>query len=178
MIKITEIKKEDMPVSCWSGGTTTEIFICPRGAKYAERDFLFRISTATVELDESDFTSLPDYERLIASLDGEMLLTHNGSDGARIVPLETVYRFDGGEATHCVGRARDLNLMIRKGAAGGDMRFVADGETAVVPLKKGETALVYSVEGGFARLAECGEDDFLIFVSDGVSALFTVKKEA
>ena len=49
------IAASDMPVSLWSGGRTTEIYIAPEGALYAERNFLFRISTAEVELEESDF---------------------------------------------------------------------------------------------------------------------------
>ena len=44
-----------MPVSSWSGGRTTEIFIFPVGERYSDRNFLFRISTAEVELDSSDF---------------------------------------------------------------------------------------------------------------------------
>lgn len=177
MLKITEIKKENMPVSKWSGGTTTEIFIHPEDAVYAERDFVFRISTALVEAESSDFTSLPDHNRLIASIEGEMRLTHGGGEETRIIPLDTVYRFDGGAPTHCEGRARDLNLMLKKGSAEGEMRFIRDGETAVVPLKKGEIALVYSVKDGGAKLAVCDEDDFLVFVSSGVSALFTVREK-
>ena len=34
------IAASDMPVSLWSGGRTTEIYIAPEGALYAERNFL------------------------------------------------------------------------------------------------------------------------------------------
>lgn len=113
------IAASDMPVSLWSGGRTTEIYIAPEGALYAERNFLFRISTAEVELEESDFTSLPDYNRLIASVSGTMRLTHGANGSEKLVlPRSTVYAFDGGIQTHCVGKARDLNLMLRKGAGG------------------------------------------------------------
>ena len=33
-------------VSQWSGGTTTQVAIAPEGAVYADRDFLWRISSA------------------------------------------------------------------------------------------------------------------------------------
>ena len=69
---------EDYVCSVWSGGTTTQLLIAPEGAHYAARDFLWRVSSATVELDESDFTPLPEYERLIATLRGGITLTHNG----------------------------------------------------------------------------------------------------
>ena len=50
---------EDYVCSVWSDGTTTQLLIAPEGAHYAARDFLWRVSSATVELDESDFTPLP-----------------------------------------------------------------------------------------------------------------------
>lgn len=176
MLKITEIKKEAMPVSNWSGGTTTEICIWPEGAKYAEREFLFRISTAKVELEESDFTSLPDYMRLIAALDGGMLLTHGNDETAEILPLSTVHRFDGGIPTHCVGKARDLNLMLRKGKADGELRFIEKGGFAALPMPAGQFALVYDIETGDAKLARADEDDFLAFSAEHDCALFTVRE--
>ena len=176
MLRITEMKKEDMPVSHWSGGTTTEIMIFPRGAVYANRDFVFRISTATVELESSDFTSLPDYDRIIASIEGEMELTHgDGGEKTQILPCETVYSFDGGAATHCEGSARDLNLMLRKGEAEGELRFLQSGERVVLKLDANEFALFYSLENGNARFAEADEEDYLVFASEGRAALFTVK---
>ena len=78
---------EDYVCSVWSGGTTTQLLIAPEGAHYAARDFLWRVSSATVELDESDFTPLPEYERLIATLQGGITLTHNGG-----APICTEYR--------------------------------------------------------------------------------------
>lgn len=178
MLKITAIEKKDMPVSEWSGGTTTEIAIYPAGAKYADREFIFRISTAKVELDESDFTSLPDYDRIIASIEGAMELTHalrGGERSAIVEPLRTVHRFDGGVPTHCVGRARDLNLMLRKGSAEGDLRFLERGENVVLPMAANDFALVYEFESGTAHLAHADEEDFLVFMADAPSALFTIR---
>ena len=60
---LTRLTPEDYITTRWSGGATTELLIRPRGAAYAQRAFLCRISSATVELDESTFTPLPDYER-------------------------------------------------------------------------------------------------------------------
>ena len=179
MLKIKTIEPSTMPVSRWSGGTTTEIAIFPEGAKYSERDFLFRISTAKVELHESDFTSLPDYERVIASVEGRMELMHfpagGESEEAAIEPRETVHCFDGSVPTHCVGEAQDLNLMLRKGRAEGGLRFLSDGEMVALELAPNEFALVYSLESGVARFASTDEDDFLVFMAEGCSALFTVR---
>ncbi|MBQ2110217.1 MAG: HutD family protein [Clostridia bacterium] len=176
MLKITTIRPEEMRTSAWSGGTTTEIMIFPAGSVYAQRDFLFRISTAKVELDESDFTSLPDYNRIIGSIEGAMDLTHGSSGEITVIePGKTVHRFDGGVPTHCVGRARDLNLMLRKAKASGDMRFLADGDRCMLRLEPNEFALVYGLRDGVARFAETDEEDYFVFCADGPSALFTVE---
>ena len=107
-------------VSAWSGGTTTQLAIYPENAVYGERDFLWRVSSALVELEESDFTPLPDYDRLIATLEGEIVLSHNGGAPLRLRPLE-VHAFSGADATHSWGRCKDFNLMLRRGCASGTM---------------------------------------------------------
>ena len=107
------LSEDDYKVSTWSGGKTTELAIAPEGAGYGDRDFLWRLSSATVDLDESDFTELPDYDRLITPLDGVMTLTHNGGEPIELNPGD-VDGFDGAWHTHSVGRCTDFNLMLRK----------------------------------------------------------------
>ena len=53
------IKAESFTTSPWNGGSTTELFIYPMTSKYTSRNFHFRLSTATVNVEESTFTSLP-----------------------------------------------------------------------------------------------------------------------
>ena len=43
---VTRLAPGDYTTSRWSGGTTTELLIRPRGALYAQRDFLCRLFTA------------------------------------------------------------------------------------------------------------------------------------
>ena len=108
-------------VSQWSGGTTTQVAIAPAGAVYADRDFLWRISSASVDLDESDFTALPDYHRWISTLQGGMTLSHEGGEKIVLAPYEC-HQFDGGVDTHSWGRCTDFNLMLRKGKCQGVVR--------------------------------------------------------
>ena len=56
------ITAQNLKSSTWSGGTTTEFFIFPTEASYKKKNFDFRLSTATVEVEESEFTSLPNIE--------------------------------------------------------------------------------------------------------------------
>lgn len=112
------IAKEDYSVARWSGGETREFFIWPRDSAYAKRDFAFRISSATVELEKSTFTPLPDYMRHITPLTGGFTLTftHDGACSEKTLkPLEFAY-FSGAWTTECLGRATDFNLMVRRGA--------------------------------------------------------------
>ena len=120
MLKLTPA---DFVTSTWSGGTTTQLAIAPDGAVYAERSFLWRVSSATVELETSDFTPLPDYNRLITTLQGEIDLSHDGGDWIHLRPFD-VHRFDGAVATSSRGRCTDFNLMLRKGRVDGSMEAI------------------------------------------------------
>lgn len=142
---LTRLTPEDYTTTRWSGGATTELLIRPRGAAYAQRAFLCRISSATVELPESTFTPLSDYDRLIATLEGEIDLVHDGGAPIHLRPYE-VHAFDGGSATRSFGRCRDFNLMLRKGQATGSLRaLTCDGPCPLSPGTR--TALLYCVTG-------------------------------
>lgn len=132
---IRHLTQQDYKTSQWSGGTTTEVFIWPQGASYAAREFQCRISSATVELEESDFTPLPGVMRYIVPLQGGFTLTHPGKSPVVMGPLTEPYRFSGEIATHCVGRATDFNLML-KGVEG---KMDICRETA--PIQPGITCL-------------------------------------
>ncbi len=127
---ILHLTQKDYKTSAWSGGTTTELFIWPQGASYAARQFQFRISSATVDLAESDFTLLPGVERYITPLSGGFTLLHPGKEPVVMGPLSAPYRFSGEETTHCVGKATDFNLMLK--GVPGEMTLEA-GRTIVKP---------------------------------------------
>lgn len=110
------ITREQYVTTRWSGGTTTQLAIAPEGAVYADRDFLWRLSSAGVELEHSDFTPLPDYNRLISILEGELELKIGEGERFPLRPLQ-LKAFDGGVPVESWGRCTDFNLMVRKGAA-------------------------------------------------------------
>lgn len=117
-MKWTLLTKERYVTTLWSGGTTTQLAIAPEGAVYADRDFLWRLSSAGVELDHSDFTPLPDYNRLISILRGEMKLKIGEGEPFPLEPLQ-LRAFDGGVPVESWGKCADYNLMTRKGACEG-----------------------------------------------------------
>ena len=138
-------------ISRWAGGQSVQLAIHPAHANYSNQDFLWRISTATVEVDESFFTSLPDYDRLICPLEGEMLLCHNDDKPIVVLPFQP-HGFDGKMRTHAQGRCTDFNLMLRKGKVRGSMRGLKNLSKgsyilASTPLSEMETMLVYCFKG-------------------------------
>ncbi|MES2779678.1 MAG: HutD family protein [Bacteroidota bacterium] len=101
----------------WSGGTTTQLYIYPEGTSYAARDFLFRISTATIETETSTFTSLPAFQRILLILKGSLAITHKDRYSKQLHPFDTD-RFDGAWKTSAIGKVTDFNLMMAANARG------------------------------------------------------------
>ncbi len=165
-MKIRHLHTENFKTSAWSGGTTTELYLYPEQGSYADRNFKFRISSATVELEESDFTPLPGVERYITPLDGAFVLTHPGVAPVELPALAAPYCFSGEVPTHCVGRATDFNLMLKgcRGkmelrqnvapiARGFNSYFPVDDtvftvENQVFSLKSGELLVIFAEEEG------------------------------
>ena len=160
---IRHLTPMDYKMSSWSGGTTTEIFIWPEGASYAAREFFLRISSATVDLEESDFTALPGVMRYIVPLQGGFTLSHPGEKPVVLAPLDQPYRFSGEIPTHCVGKATDFNLMLK--GVEGIMEICRDQ----VPVLRGLTCL-YAPDGATVLLEgeeRClAEGDSLLIMAD------------
>lgn len=115
--KIDLVRKAQQHTAAWSGGTTTQIAIYPKQAEYSKRNFLWRLSTARVDLEESKFTSLPGISRILMVLAGEIRLEHQNHHTAKVTPYEQD-QFSGDWSTRCFGKASDLNLMLRAGCKG------------------------------------------------------------
>jgi environmental stress-induced protein Ves len=106
------VKKHNQPSSRWAGGTTTQLYIYPETATYENRDFEIRISTATVDVHESDFTPLPGINRVLMVLKGSLELTHAGQYAKKLHRFDKD-SFSGDWSTHSKGRATDFNLMTK-----------------------------------------------------------------
>lgn len=143
------IREEEYRISNWSGGKTKELYLWPENGSYAERNFQVRISSATVELPESDFTYLEGVERYLKDLDGEMVLTVNGGEPVDMKDGRILH-FSGEDQVHCVGCATDFNLML-KGTTG---RMLALKPGECLQLKKDREYFLYGAEGFTAKIAE------------------------
>lgn len=114
-------------VTSWSGGKTTELYLYPFDGSYAERRFLFRISSATLDLKESHFTRLDGVTRYLTPLCEGFYLKRN--DHWQFLPQGDVLCFSGEEEIVCRGSGRDLNLMLK--GARGEMRVLPTGDHAL-----------------------------------------------
>jgi len=110
------LKKSDFAHSSWAGGETTQLFIYPYESDFKSRKFDFRISTATVKIEESDFTSLSGFSRKLMVLDGEILLKHKNHHIVKLKKFE-VDNFEGSWETKCIGTCEDFNIITKSGIA-------------------------------------------------------------
>ncbi|NPD44389.1 MULTISPECIES: HutD family protein [unclassified Lentimicrobium] len=147
---IEHTKAPDLITNNWSGGTTTQLAIFPKNANYKKQNFLFRISTATVETEESSFTKLPNVARKLIILDGEIKIDHENHHSKTIKKFEQD-AFSGDWNTKSYGKATDFNLML-KGECTGEIEAITFHHLKSISLKpnfkyygfyifKGETKL-------------------------------------
>jgi environmental stress-induced protein Ves len=117
-MSILQFTADDRATINWASGTSTELFIHPSNGSFAERDFLFRISTATVEAEESTFTFFEGITRHLMILKGELELIHEGRYTKHLQPFDQDVFF-GEWSTRSKGKVTDFNLMLKAGATGG-----------------------------------------------------------
>jgi len=164
------IKKNDLITTNWSGGTTTQLAIHPENADYSDRAFNWRLSTATVEVDESNFTSLPDTRRLIMSLSGDLELIHENHHRCKLKAFE-VDRFDGAWSTKSIGKVIDFNLMLKNDYYGDIKALSLSSKESksvtfekVTNTKSPRTMAIYCVEGNIK--CECGKKAYSLHQQD------------
>jgi len=135
------IKAENFNTSNWSGGTTTQLYIYPKTADYKNKTFDFRLSTARVDIEKSEFTPLPGVSRKIMILDGQIVISHKDHYSKELKKLDTD-EFQGDWQTSSIGTCTDFNLMTT-GTTKGDL-------SALVLREK--QALEYLIEKDYSSL--------------------------
>ncbi|MDQ1772172.1 hypothetical protein GQR60_16165 [Labilibaculum sp. A4] len=144
-----EIKKaDDFNTINWSGGTSTQLYIYPPTSDYQRRDFDFRLSTATVEVEESDFTSLPGVSRKIMILDGAIEIIHENRYSKKLDKFDTD-SFEGDWKTSSIGECIDFNLMTRV-TSKGEIKALSIEKKQIVnlPLEKETDFLIGYIFSG------------------------------
>jgi uncharacterized protein len=108
-------KQAQFSVSNWSGGSTTQLAIFPENASLLARDFDWRISSAVVEVEESDFTLFEGYERILIHLSGNLEMTHQTPNGELLQKVSSfeLARFSGDWLTKGKGKVTDFNFIFK-----------------------------------------------------------------
>ena len=139
------IKKiENFVQSRWSGGVTTQLYIYPEDSSYSDRDFNFRISIATSDVEQSKFTYLPNIKRYLSILKGSLELTHENGDKKILEPYE-IYSFDGGIPIEAKGVVKDFNLMLKN--CDGELLFYELKDTSSFKLETRKMLGVFCITG-------------------------------
>ena len=127
MTNITLLKSNDFQVSDWSGGKTKQLYLSPQTGHYGKREFDYRLSTATVELAESQFSDLSGFHRILMSLDHTLHLHNaNRQEEAVLAPF-TPYAFEGSDSITSRGTCTDFNLSYSDHYQG-QMLAISDGQ--------------------------------------------------
>ncbi len=133
-MEIEHIKASELITNKWSGGTTTQLAIYPKNSEYKKNNFLFRLSTATVESEESKFTKLPEVSRQIMILDGKIKIEHQ-NQYTKIINKFEQDQFSGNWNTKSYGQATDFNLMTTKKVTG-EIRTITLVNSSIITIKK------------------------------------------
>lgn len=127
MANITLLKSNDFQVSDWSGGKTKQLYLSPPTGHYSKRDFDYRLSTATVELAESQFSDLSGFHRILMSLDHTLHLHNASRQEETVLAPFTPYFFEGSDSITSRGTCTDFNL-IYSDHYQGQMIAISDGQ--------------------------------------------------
>ncbi|BBE31211.1 hypothetical protein OSSY52_13520 [Tepiditoga spiralis] len=146
MIKLTE--KNKLKISKWSGGKTTELKIYPENSIYEKRNFLWRVSTATVETEKSNFTKLLKIKRILMILEGKIKLIHE-NHYEKILSQYEKDSFMGDWETKSFGKVTDFNLMLSKNFDGDIKKIIFKNKSISKKLEKKNTYIFYSKNGRF-----------------------------
>lgn len=123
-MKITKISKDTLIPTIWDGGETFEYYIYPENALYANRDFLFRISAATITKVPSAFTKFNNYQRFLVMLDNDLNIKINGKE-EHYTPND-IFKFDSNSDIISYTKGNDFNLMVSKNVETADVFFLND----------------------------------------------------
>ena len=130
-MKIEYYTRDNFHTSTWKGGKTTELFILPERTSYKERNFIARLSSATIETSSSEFTMLNGIKRFITPITHPFLLESNIKKTFLLKPFE-VYEFSGDEKTCSYGMSQDFNLMIDSKKAVAWMKAIKNKKKIVI----------------------------------------------
>lgn len=102
--------KKDCTAAIWSGGLTYEYLIYPETANYSDRDFTFRISSATIEKVPSEFTKFKGYHRYLVMFDNGLDIEVNKEK--KVYEKYEIMEFNSDDEVTSYTKGIDFNWMV------------------------------------------------------------------
>lgn len=109
---LEHIPFDSITPSLWQGGKTFEYCIFPATSSYSEKNFDYRISSATIDIAPSEFTQFDGYTRYLIMLDNTLEI-HQNKQHKEFKALE-IFSFDSQDQITSFSKGSDFNLMIKK----------------------------------------------------------------
>jgi len=176
-MKLTIRKASDLKAARWAGGTTTQLAIYPESSEYTKFNFQFRISRATVEIEESTFTFMPGVKRHLMILDGALQIDHKGRYRKQLDKFGYDI-FDGEWPTTAKGKVSDFNLMTCGKTSGKLQALVLkDRKESTLDYGQGTSYSSYFILSGQVRLicgtnaATLSQGDFVLLDHENEDAI-------
>lgn len=126
---MTTIAKSDLVPEQWSAGETFGYYIYPLEADYKKKDFLFRISSATIKQDTSFFTQFLHYNRYLVMLDTDLVIEQNGK--GKLIAKQEVFYFSSEDFIKSYTKGADFNVMLHRSII--NHRLVVDRSILLQP---------------------------------------------
>lgn len=136
---MTLVTKKQLTAHKWAGGETFCYFIYPRESSYENKDFLFRISAATITSIPSVFTQFLHYQRYLVMLDNDLELEVNAKQ--KRFNNKEVFSFSSSDYIRSFSLGRDFNLMLHQSIK---EHFLKIDQS--IDLKKQGYVMVFSLE--------------------------------
>lgn len=146
-------------VSTWKGGKTEELCIVPEDASLQERNFDLRISSATIDLERSEFSDFTGYRRYLMKLEGDITLLID--DKTIIIKGDEAFEFMGDEKVISISKepSRDFNVIIKKDKKAD----ISIKENEKLNTKSGE--YIFSLEK--AKINDIDVDKYSLYETEG-----------
>ncbi|OXG06560.1 environmental stress-induced protein Ves [Flavobacterium araucananum] len=150
-MNITHLSKKDSKSSIWSGGLTYEYIIYPKTANYADKDFLFRISSATIEQVPSEFTQFKGYHRYLVMLDNGLAIEVNKEK--KVYEKYEIIEFKSNDDVTSYTKGIDFNWMVSEKIAHHNLKITNSNENC-----KAQIIILYSLDTTVIKINETSYD--------------------
>ncbi|MGL4382442.1 MAG: HutD family protein [Bacilli bacterium] len=111
-MNVKVIKSDKLVGLTWRGGKSYQYYIYPQNKLYEDHDFIFRISCATIELEQSNFTQFKGYTRYLVMLDNRLNVLINNEE-IMVKKYEPII-FNSNDEVVSFSQGSDLNIFIRE----------------------------------------------------------------